>query len=131
MKSTKINDERTTLWVRVEPRMVYELRCEFKLFLSTPEIKEQSIVYRKRIVRIFLNFHAQMKIRPLEGCLKCTKSCSVELQEGDPFEYRNFVVVFTRVPEYAQIMQTLGVFWIELRFNFPLIWLLEIILRGG
>lgn len=42
------------------------------------------------------------------------RTCSVELQEGDPFEYGNFVAVVTRVLEYAQIMQTLGEFWISL-----------------
>lgn len=123
MKSTEINEERTTSWVREEPGMVYELRCEFKLFLSTPEIREQSTIYRKRIVRICLNLHAQMKSRVLAGCLKRTEACSAKLQEGDPFEYRNFVASVTRVPKYAWIVQTLGAFWIRLRFKFPLIWL--------
>lgn len=75
--------------------MVYELRHEFKPFLSTPKIREQRVVYRKRIVRFCLNLHAHMKIRALEGCLKRIEAYSVELQEGDPFEYKNFVVVVT------------------------------------
>lgn len=103
--------------------MVYELRREFKLFLSTPGVREQSTTYRKRIVRICLNLHAQMKSRALGRCLQRTEACSVELQEGDPFEYRNYVAVVTRVPEYARVVQTLGAFWIRLRFKFPLIWL--------
>lgn len=40
MKLDKTNEERTTLWVRAKPGMVYELRREFKLFLSTLEIRE-------------------------------------------------------------------------------------------
>ena len=59
----------------------------------------------------------------LAGCLKCTEACSTKLQEGDPFEYKNFVATITRVPEYARIMQTLGAFWIGLLFKFSLIWL--------
>lgn len=61
MKSVEANEERTILWVRAKSGMVYELRHEFKLFLSTPEIREQSTIYRKRIVRICLNLHAYMK----------------------------------------------------------------------
>ena len=89
MQLAEVNEERMTLWVRAEPGMVYELRREFKLFLSTPEIKEQYVVYRKRIVKICLNFHVHMKSQVLARCLKRTKACSTELQEGDPFEYRN------------------------------------------
>lgn len=44
-------------------------------------------------------------------------------QEGNPFEYNNFVADISRVSEYAQIVLTLGEFWIGLRFIFPLIWL--------
>lgn len=103
--------------------MVYELRCEFKFFLSTPRVREQLATYRKRIVWICLNLYSQMKIQALVGCLKRTKACSVELQ-GDPFEYRNFVVVVIHVPKYAWVVQTLGEFYIRLRLKFPLIWLL-------
>lgn len=123
MKSTEANEERKTLWVRAKPGMVYELKHEFKLFLSTLEIREQSTIYRKRIVRICLNLHAHLKTRALLGCFKHNKACSAELQEEDPFEYRNSMSVVTWVPEYAQIVQTLGAFWIRLRFRFPLIWL--------
>jgi len=86
MKSAEANEERTTLWIRVKPRMVYELRHEFKLYLSTPKIIEQWATYRKRIVRIWLNLYTNMKSRALIGCLKCTEACSIELQEADPFE---------------------------------------------
>lgn len=104
--------------------MVLELRHEFKLFLSTPKIREHSATYKKRIVGFFLNLYVQMKSRALTRCLKCTKaSSSVGLQEGDPFEFWNFLVVVTRVPKYAWVMQTLGAFWIGIRFKYPLIWL--------
>jgi len=104
--------------------MVYELRREFKLFLSTPGIREKSTTFRKRIGGICLNLYAQMKSRALIGCLKHTQACSVVLQEGDPFEFKNFVVSVTRVPEYARVVQTLGAFWIRIRFKYPLILLL-------
>lgn len=73
---------------------------------------------------IYLNLFANMNIKALVRCLKCTQTCSAELQEGDPIEYKNFVAAITRVLEYAQIVLTLGAFWIGLRFKFPLIWLL-------
>ena len=38
MKSTETNEEREELWMREEPKMVVELKHEFKLFLSTPKI---------------------------------------------------------------------------------------------
>lgn len=62
MKSAETNEERRVSWVIEELGMVYELGCEFKLFLNTLEIREQSSIYRKRIVSIFLNFHAQKKL---------------------------------------------------------------------
>lgn len=86
MKLIESNKERTTIWVRAEPMMVYELRDEFKLLLSTPNIREQLATYRKRILRIFLNMYAQMKSLVLIRFLKCIQVISVELQEGDPFE---------------------------------------------
>lgn len=119
-KTTEANEERTSLWVRAEPGMAYELQQEFKLFLSTPKIKEQSTIYKKRIVKICLNLFTNMKSRALAGCLKHTEACNAELQEGDPFEYRNFMVVHGC---RNLIVQTLGVFWIGLRFKFSLIWL--------
>lgn len=51
-----------------------------------------------------------MKIQALEGCFQCIEACGPELQEGDPFEYRNFVATVTQVPKYDQNMQTLGTF---------------------
>lgn len=73
-------------------------------------------------MRIYLNLFANMKSQALVICLKRNEACSAELQEGDPFEYKNSVVVVTRVPKYAKIALTLGAFWIGLRFKFPLIW---------
>jgi len=70
MKSAEANEERTSLWVRAKPGIVYELKREFKLFLSTPEIREQLTIYRKRIVRICLNLYAHMKSRAIARCLK-------------------------------------------------------------
>lgn len=67
MKSTETNEERATLWVREELGMLYELRREFKLFLSTSGVREQSNTYRKMTVGICLNLYAQMKIRALAG----------------------------------------------------------------
>lgn len=64
-----------------------------------------------------------MRRQALVECLKCTEACSVELQEGDPLEYKNFMAIVTWVLEYPQIVPTLGAFWIGLRFKFPLIWL--------
>jgi len=72
---------------------------------------------------IFLNLFTNMKSQALAGCLKCTEACSAELQEGDHFEYMNFMAAVTQVLEYARIVQELGAFWIGLRFKFPLIWL--------
>ena len=40
MKLAETNEERVDLWVREEPRMIYELRHEFKLFLIAPRVKE-------------------------------------------------------------------------------------------
>lgn len=82
MKSEKANEEITTLWVRAEPGMVYELRCEFKLFLRTPEIREQSTVYRKRILRICLNLYAQMKIRALADVLNAPRPVALSYKKG-------------------------------------------------
>lgn len=124
MKLAGTNEERAVLWVREKSGTVYETRCESKLFLSTPGVREQSTTYRKRIVGIFLNLYAKVKSQALAGCLKRTEACSAELQEGDPFEYRNFVASVTQVPKYAPVVQTLGAFWIRLRFKFPLNWLL-------
>jgi len=87
MKSTEANDKRTTLWVRAELGMVYKLGHVFKIFLSTPGIREQSPTYRKRIVRICLNLYENMKSRVLAECLKRIEASSIDLQEGDPFEY--------------------------------------------
>lgn len=50
---------------------------------------------------IFLNIYTHMKSRALTGCLKHIEACSTRLQEGDPFEFKNFVVLVTEVPEYS------------------------------
>jgi len=80
MKSAETNEERATFWIREEPRMVSKLRHEFKLFSSTPEIREHTTTYKKSIVRFFLNIYAQMKSRTLTGCLKHIEACSARLQ---------------------------------------------------
>ena len=46
VKSSHINEEKAALWIRSEPSMAVELRCEFRKFLSTPDIREQSTIYR-------------------------------------------------------------------------------------
>ena len=55
MKSSDTNEEKATLWIRAEPGMATELRCEFRKFLSTLDIREQVVIYRRRIVRFYLN----------------------------------------------------------------------------
>jgi len=85
MKSTKTNDERVVLWVRAEPGMVYELRHEFKMFLSTSGVMEQVSTYKKKIVWVCLKLHARMKSQALAGYRKHIEACSIELQEGYPF----------------------------------------------
>lgn len=42
-KTVETSEERTTLWVSVERGMTYELQREFRIFLTTPKIREQSL----------------------------------------------------------------------------------------
>lgn len=59
-------------------------------------------------MRIYLNLFSNMRSQALVRCLKCTEACSEKLQDGDPFEYKNFVATLTWVLEYAQIVLNWG-----------------------
>lgn len=91
--------------------------------MSTPKIKEPVATYQRIIVNFCLNQVAMMKSRALKGCLKRTEASSAELLKGDPFSFQNLMVVVTHVPTSTQIVQSLGAFWLGLKFKFPLIWL--------
>lgn len=78
-KTTKTNEERTILWVRAEPWMTHELQREFRLFLRTPKIRDQSSIYKRKIMRICLNLFATMRSQALGRCLRRNEACSTKL----------------------------------------------------
>lgn len=54
-------EEKATVWIRAEPGMATVLRHEFRKFLSTPDIREKLAIFRRRIVRFFLNIFTRIK----------------------------------------------------------------------
>lgn len=70
MKSADANEEKPALWIRTEPGMAIELICDFKIFLSTLDVREKLVIHKRRTMGFCLNLFVQLKIQALTGYLK-------------------------------------------------------------
>jgi len=69
--------------------------------LSVLDVKEHVTIYRRRIVKFYLNLFVHMKSHALIGCHKKTKVSSEGLEESDLFGFQNFMLVVAQVLEYV------------------------------
>ena len=92
-------------------------------FLKFEENRERMLRIQRWCLDLHINKLIFFQKEALDCCQRRWMMSPTTVQNREPFGAPKFAQVLTRVPRYVACVQTCGIWWMGLQFQYPVIWL--------